>query len=265
MTEKVISLSGGLVLGMVFALFLGIGATQNLSPSLHFEMPAILQMTIAQATHNTSAHASDTTPSTNVTAPNEEDRGRITRIATLSETTDPALTATQEEFAPKNWNTTTTPKINNSLQRTNLQRSYIAATSETGSTYISLGLVASQSNFTTIAGYSSGREGYGSGHQPSLVDNKPQSHGSPAVAQNNPDSGENEDEPRDNEPAMAGKTPQPEPGPDSFSNNNTREPVVDLPRPARTFIPDLGGGGHSGNNPGDPMISQREHRRPETD
>ncbi len=62
MTEKVVSLSGGLVLGMVVALFLGIGATQSITPSLHFEIPSILQMTIAQNTHNTHSQSKQPTP-----------------------------------------------------------------------------------------------------------------------------------------------------------------------------------------------------------
>ncbi len=266
MTEKVVSLSGGLVLGMVFALFLGIGATQSLAPSLHFEMPSILQMTIAQSTHNTSAPANDTTPSVNVAAPNGEDRGRITRIATLTATTDPAITApittTQEEFTPKNWNASTSPKVGNALQRMNLQRSYIAATSQTD-TYISLGQAARQSNFAAIAGNSSGREGYGSGQQPSLVDGKPQTHGAPAIAQNDP--GDEEGNPHgDGDPAIAGRSVKPNLSPDSFSDTNAGLP--DNPeRPNHTHIPDLNGGDQSENNRGDSMMCQRNRRRPETD
>lgn len=266
MTEKVVSLSGGLVLGMVFALFLGIGATQNLSPSLHFEIPAILQMTIAQATHNTSAPANDTTPSINVTPPNGEDRGRITRIATLAETTDPAFAATQEEISPKNWNVAATPKINNSLQRVNLQRSYIASTSQTG-TYISLGLVASQTNFTAIAGYSSGREGYGTGHQPSSVDGKPQSHGSPSTAQNVPDSGsgENEGGSHNDEPAVTGGFAKPGEGSDSDAFTNNHGIHNETQRPTRSFVSDHHGGGLSETSQRGLMFSQRNRRRPETD
>lgn len=265
MTEKVVSLSGGLVLGMVFALFLGIGATQNLAPNMHFEMPAILQMTIAQATHNTSATAGNTTPNTSATPPSEEDRGRITRIATLTETADPAFTAPQEVFTPKNWNVTAAPKIDNTLQRVNLQRSYMALAGNTSqtSTYVSLGQAASrESNFTAIADNSSGRDGYGSGHQPSLADDKPQSHGSPAIAQNNPDSGEEgEGDQHGEDPDVAAGSAKPGPRPDFSPDYNIRV-SPDPERPSQAFLHHHGD--QSENELRDP-VAAFQHRRPETD
>lgn len=260
MTEKVVSLSGGLVLGMVFALFLGIGVTQNLAPSLHFEMPSILRMTIAQATHSPSRPASNTTPNVNSPTASEEDRGRITRIASLTETTDTVFetTPSTSQTTPKNFYFASTPKIDNSLQIANLSRSDIPVGTESV-TYISLGQAARQSNFSAIAGNSSSREGYSSGQSPSFVDDKPQTHGSPAMAQNNPDSeGEGEG------PEVAGKTPTPHPeSPDSMSNGSSRQPLSPERPDNHRIFPD--NGDHSENDPGSPGISQRNRRRPEVD
>ena len=254
MTEKVVSLSGGLVLGMVFALLLGIGATQNLAPSLHFEMPAILRMTIAQVTHPNSTTANDTTPNVDATPPSEEDRGRITRIASLAETTDPVFetTASTSQPEPKTWNIASTSKIDNSLQMANLQRTYLIENSD-GTTYSSVVQAASQSNFAAIAGNSSGRQGYGSGQSPSFIDGKPQSQGSPAMAQNDPD-------PEGEGPSLTGKvTTPPGPSPDSMSNSQ-REPI-DMQAHDHRIYPDYEPG-----NPGDPRLSAgRNRHRPETD
>ncbi len=252
MTEKVVSLSGGLVLGMVFALFLGIGVTQSLAPSAHFEIPSILQMTIAQATHSTSTPANDTKPTVNVAAPGSENRGRITRIATLEATTDPVFetTATTTQTDPKNWEIASTPKIENSLQRANLQHTYIASNPQATSSFAALGqVVSSQGNFSAIIANTAGRSA--SGSQPSGVEGKPQTQGSPSVAHNNPDMGE--------EPATTPSITGAEPGiPDDSSNNNTNkacDPEKPDHRSASTHP-----GGQSENDPGDPEIFQRGNR-----
>lgn len=257
MTEKVVSLSGGLVLGMVFALFLGIGATQSLAPSAHFEIPSILQMTIAQATHSTSTPANDTKPTVNVATPGSENRGRITRIATLGATTDPVFetTATTTPADPKNWEIASTPKIENSLQAANLQHSYIASNPQATSSFAALGQVVSrQGNFSAIIANTTGRSA--SGSQPSGVEGKPQTQGSPSVAHNNPDM---DDGPAITPSITGGEPSKHEPGdPDDSSNNNTNK-TCDPERPdyrsASTHH-----GGQSENDPGNPEIFQRGNR-----
>ena len=262
MTEKVVSLSGGLVLGMVFALFLGIGATQRISPSAHFEIPSVLRMTIAQNTQGTSA--SDTTPSVDVDTPSNEDRGRITRIATLTETTDPAFTpatTSSVQAEPKNWVNNSTPKVDNGLRMANLQHASIASNTGSASSCAVLDLTtARQGNFTTIACSSSGQGGYGSGSTPYFVGNKPQSHGSPAIAQNNPDN-----DPQGN-PSFSGGSAKPgiENDPDFLPNDQMQRGIDPVsPGHSDTGIPNIGG--QSENDPGNPMISQSPRRRPETD
>ncbi|MCK5841403.1 MAG: hypothetical protein KAH31_04495 [Candidatus Sabulitectum sp.] len=257
MTEKVISLSGGLALGMVFALFLGIGVTQSITPSSDFQIPSILQMTIAQHTYNTSAHGSDTTSAINVVTPNSPDRGRITRIATLAVTTDPVFetTATANYGDPKDWAIASTPKIESSLQRNNLQRSFIALNTSSNTSAILGQTVTRENNFTAIAGNSTGSNGYNSGHTPSFIEGKPQTQGgSPSAAQNPGPSGNNGDD-----PATAAKTDKPGSGPDSEQGNNNRV-CVDFGRPNQGFSPDSGHG--SENEPGSPQISPRNHGRP---
>lgn len=246
MTEKVVSLSGGLVLGMVVALFLGIGATQNISPSLHFEMPSILQMTIAQNTHNTPAPASNTTPTVTVATPADPDRGRITRIATLTETTDPVFetTTSTSQAEPKEWNVATTPKINSSHHRTNLQHTYIASSSQTsGSTYASIELAAArQGSFTALINNSHGRSFYD--NQPPVVQGKPQTQGSSSVAHNDPGTGE------DDGPAIT-HDEMTKPNDDSSEDSSQRD-LVCHGRPQSDYAPDHGGpsSGGGGYTPG---------------
>ena len=251
MTEQVISLSGGLALGMVFALFLGIGVTQSISPSSDFQIPSILQMTIAQHTYNPSAHASDTTSAVNVVTPNNPDRGRITRIATLDITTDPVFetTATTNYGDPKDWAIASTPKIESSLLRNNLQRSYIALNTSSSSEII-LGQTATrEGNFTAIATNSAGRNGYNGGQTPSFITGKPQTQGGSPSAAHNPDpSGNNGDD-----PATSAKPDKPGSGPDSEQGNNNESNY--------SLAPDSGGS--SENDPGSPQISPRDHGRPE--
>lgn len=251
MTEKVVSLSGGLALGMVFALFLGIGVSQSITPSSDFQIPSILQMTIAQHTYSPSAHASDTTPSVNVATPNNPDRGRITRIATLEITTDPVFetTATTNYGDPKDWEIASTPKIESSLMRNNLQRSFIALNTSS-STSIILGQTATrESNFTAIATNSAGRNGCNGGHTPSFIHGKPQTQGgSPSVAQNPDPSGNNGDD-----PATVAKANKPGSDPDSEQGNSNGSHY--------NLAPDFGGS--SENDPGSPRISPRNHGRPE--
>ncbi|MEA3266755.1 MAG: hypothetical protein U9P42_07420 [Candidatus Fermentibacteria bacterium] len=253
MTEKVISLSGGLALGMVFALFLGIGVTQSITPSSDFQMPSILQMTIAQHTRNPATHASDTTPTVNVATPNNPDRGRITRIATLTTTTDPVFetTATTNNDDSKDWEIASTPKIESSLLRNNLQRSYIALNTSSSTSAILGQTTTRESNFTAIAANSAGRNGYNGGHTPSFIHGKPQTQGSPAIAQNPDPGGNNGDD-----PATYAKSDKPGSGPDSEQGNNNHGSNHNL-------APDFGGG--SENDPGSPQISPRNPGRPAFD
>lgn len=243
MTEKVVSLSGGLVLGMVVALFLGIGATQSISPSLHFEIPSILQMTIAQNTHNTPAPASNTTPTVTVATPTNTDRGRITRIATLTETTDPVFetTTSTSQAEPKDWAVASTPKVSNPLQRANLQHTYIASNSQaSGTSFASLELAAArQGSFTALISNANGRSTYG--NQPSFVQGKPHTQGSPSVAHNDPDTGE------EGGPAITHEKTT-TPGGDSFEDSSERDHVVFHGRPQDSFVPDQGGPSSGGNN-----------------
>ncbi len=258
MTEKVISLSGGLALGMVFALFLGIGVTQSITPSSGFQIPSILQMTIAQHTYNPSAHASDTTSAVNVVTPNNPDRGRITRIATLETTTDPVFetTATTNYGDPKDWAIASTPKIESSLLRNNLQRSFIASNTSSSTSVILGQTVTRESNFTEIATSSAGRNGYNGRHTPSFISGKPQTQGgSPSVAQNPDPSGNHGDD-----PATAAKTDKPGSGSDSEQGNNDRI-CIDTERHDYRFTPDSGH--NSENDPGSPQISPNNHGRPE--
>ena len=258
MTEKVVSLSGGLVLGMVCAFFLSIGATQNLSPSMHFEIPTISQMTIAQTTHSRPAPANDTTPAVNVSTPSNEDRGRITRIATLTETSDPVFTTTATtQTDPKNWDIASTPKIDNTLQRVNHQRSYIASNPQTTSTLISLGPVARQSNFITII--DNATAGPTSCSKPSGIEDKPHTQGS-STAHNT-----NMADPRDHDSATASKPPtKPIFTSDSFADSHA-EGLVDPERPNRDSALTQDHGGPLENDPGNPMLLQRNRRRPGRD
>jgi hypothetical protein len=185
MTEKVVSLSGGLVLGMVFALFLGIGATQHISSTSRFEVPSVMQMTIAQTARSTPSPASDSTPAVRVAAPGNEDRGRITRIATLAETTDPALVTTIAPAAPsepKNWTSNSEEKIDTGHRRANLQRSYVAASNGTAASCyaVQVSETARQGSFSMIADNTNGRGGYGGGQTPSSIRDKPRTD----IAQN---------------------------------------------------------------------------------
>ncbi len=258
MTEKVVSLSGGLVLGMVVALFLGIGATQSIAPSLHFEIPSILQMTIAQNTHNTPAPTNDTTPTAAVATPADPDRGRITRIATLTETTDPVFgtTASTSEAAPKDWDVATTPKVNSALQRTNLQHTYIASNSQaSNSAYAGLGQAAArQGNFTALIDNAHG--GYTSSSRPAVAQNKPQTQGSPAVAHNDPGTGVSGDE----GPAVThDKTPTPS---EDNNNGSSERFEVSHGRPHHNFTPDQDGPSlGDGDTPGRPGPSQMDGGR----
>jgi len=261
MTEKVVSLSGGLVLGMVVTLFLGIGATQRISPSAHFEIPSVLRMTIAQNTQGTSVPASDTTPSVNVATPSNEDGGRITRIATLTETADPAFTpatTSTVQSEPKNWVYNSTPKVGSELRMANLQHTCIASNGSTANTYCTLGMTAArEGNFAAIAGNSGNPANYNGGQTPSFIDNKPQSQGSPAIAQNDPD-----DDP-EGDPSMSGGSAKADPDPDFISNDNTMR-QVDPVRPGHNYSEVQFGGG-SECNPGSAVIPQDSRRRPEFD
>ena len=257
MKEKVVSLSGGLVLGMVCALFLGIGATQKMTQPLHFEIPSIMQMTIAQASHSTPTPTNNTTPAVNVAAPVNEDRGRITRIATLTDTTDPAFssaTVTTSLAEPKNWENASTPKIENSLQEAYLQHSNTLSNPQTYAS-ITIAHTAGQGNFTAIATNTTGRNGFNGGQNPSFVEGKPLTHGSPATAQGN--AGDNEGE----QPALTEEIPASFPDPDSFENDHQRLHVNPV-RPEHTFTSVID---DHHNGQGYPDSFQNRRHTPETD
>lgn len=220
MTDKVVSLSSGLVLGMVCALFLGVGSTQNVLPSSNFELPFNFEMTIAQYPHSTEQHVPEqeagttpsVTPSVDIAEPGS---GRITRIATLTITENPI--SNHEEQSTKIHQTTTIP--DNSLYRANQQRSFIATNSTTESMNSNIILVtAKQSNFTSIADNSTGRN-TGTTTSPEII-GKPQTTGSPALAHNDPGLFGNPQDP----PAITGKDNKPEP---EMSSGNTIANVTD--------------------------------------
>jgi hypothetical protein len=262
MTEKVVSLSGGLILGMVFALFLGVGATQHISSPVHFEVPSVMQMTIAQTTHNNSAPAPDTTLAVNVATPVNEDSGRITRIATVTETTDPVIAQTTATTTaePKNCECEASPKIGSELRRANLQHTCIALNTPQANTFSGLSVTtAREGNFVTIAGISENPVSCTGGHTPSFIDSKPRSHGSPTVAQNDPDKESETD------PSVAGgesARPSPAPSPDLISNTNTTMRQADPPRHNHA---DIQSGGGSEFGPGSINFSQNGRPRPEFD
>ena len=261
MTEKVVSLSGGLVLGMVCALFIGIGATQSIPASSHFEMPSFMPMTITQNTHAPSTPANDTTPSVNVATPSNPDRGRITRIATLEETTDPvfepATTTAIANAEPKIYDVVSSPKIDSSLHRTNLERSFIASGSQ-DNTYIALGTVAArQNNYASIFENTTGRTT--SSNNPPGFSGKPQTQGSQPVAHNDPGSGEGSE---DDTASVAGAKPKPD---DSDPSDNNSRDYIESGRPESNISGNNGGGTEHG--PDNHSSSPNNHRnpRPETD
>lgn len=154
-------------------------------------MPSFVPMTITQNTHAPSTPANETTPSVDVATPTNPDRGRITRIATIEETTDPvfdpAATTEIANAEPKDFYVVSTPKIESFLHRTNLERSFIASGPQ-DNTYLSLGsVIARQNNYASIAGNTAG--GSPSLHNPVGISGKPQTQGSPSMAHNDPDTG----------------------------------------------------------------------------
>lgn len=245
MTEKVVSLSGGLILGMAFALLLGITATQNGSAPINVDYPSMSSLIgnndfQSYRTSSPAPQASDTTPVINVSPPApQENTGRIVRIATASETTHPVTASpvtTTDEIALKGYEPIETPKNTGNLRQMNLQNTYTARSSET-STYATTGFVASQGgNFTAIAnGSSQGGQGGSAGSQPSLADNKPQIAGSPAIAQNNPQGGEQDEDEGNDEPAITGSNPR-IPDPNSMGENGNRAHINPVrPEPRMNF------------------------------
>ena len=284
MTEKVVSLSSGLVLGMAFALFLGIGATQISSSPLHMEYPALpdlLGLNDYQSFHTPSSAspAQDTTPSISVSPPPAQGTGRIVRIATVSETTNPILasassTATEEEFTPKNWADSEDPKAGSTLQQMHLQHSYIAGAANTYD-HISLGQIARQTNFTCIAFTNSGNANQASGgsdQPPSNVDSKPGITGTPAIAQGDPEITEGEESEEGGEgsesgPAVASYTPRPSlPDNDLASGRNHVQIDPYNPHGYHSYTaidprPDA----HHNDPHGSEAEYQQNHHKPETD
>lgn len=255
MTDKVVSLSSGLILGMVCALFLGIGSTQNIMPSSNFELPNNFSMTIAQYPHSAEQQTQEqeTIPSSSVAPPvetAESETGRITRIATLTITEDPILST--EESSPKIVHTP--PVHNNSLYRTNQQRAFIANNSSAESTYSEIDIVtAKQSNFVSIANNSTGRTS-GLSNSPQL-DDKPQTSGSPALAHSDPGIVNNEDE---QPTSLSGQENKPQP---EFSLNSEL-----INGPGDSYNPDGGRSNHdsdsrSGYCPQHPQHLNGQQRR----
>jgi len=274
MTEKVVSLSSGLVLGMVLALFISISTTQIATSPLHMEYPSmsgLISLNDLQSYHTSSSSpARDTTPVIQASPPANQGQGRIIRIATVTETTDPVLSAagntSSEQIASKNWVNEEDPKATGSLQQMHLQHSYLAGGSQ-ASNYAILGQVARQTNFTAIACGASGPgdQVSGGGEQPSIIDDKPQTTGSPAIAQGNPDAEQGEEGEGQSDPAVASFTPRP-PAPDTFSNNNTRE-LVNPSNPNGRDYHDLeeGNGQHNPDHHFGAGPQMQQGHRPETD
>ncbi len=273
MTEKVVSLSGGLVLGMAFALFLSVSTTQTMNQALDFDYPSmssLIGVNDLQSYRSSSpANSTDTTRGVTVAPPSQqEDRGRIIRIATVTETADPldgaSTTSTSSSVAliPKTASIASQAERGTTLQQMHRQHSYIAASSS--SSYSSVGQIASQSgNFTAIAdnGQGAGQAGGQGGTPPSEVDNKPQTSGSPAVAQNDPGSDESEGE--ESGPAIAGFNPGPR-DPDSFTNNTRHHVDPHNPQWNHNFHETEEGHGGHGPNPHGADQFQQGHR-PEVD
>jgi len=272
MTEKVVSLSGGLVLGMGFALVLGIGSTQTMTLPLRFEYPAMSNLTITQDINGSSAPAADTTPGISVAPPSvEQDRGRITRIATSTETVAAEITApfttTENEFLLKSWAVAETPKNTNTLQRANLQHSYMAC-NPTTSESIALAQIARGNNFDAIAEIAAGNPG--NTGQPSYIEGKQQTPGSPSIAHNNPGGGDMEGGPDGSQPAITGEIPSPRPTPDDSSDETDPHITPRTPSWQNSLIdgnnprPGLGSRPQGFNDNDGPSLYQPRHR-PETD
>lgn len=273
MTEKVASLSGGLVLGMAFAVFLGIGSNRSITSQIHLEYPSmddLISINDFQSYHTSSSSpTTDTTGSISVSSPShDQDQGRIIRIATVTETTDPVFHSGygtfQENILPKNWGLTDAPKAGNALQQAYLQHTVVADASQTSSLITSGQAARQAANFAAIAdnGSGGGMTTGGSDGEPPVVDNKPQPSGTPAVAHGNPGAGEGQENP--GEPAMAGFSPRPQ-EPDAFSNN-TMNCHVNPYDPRHDFTNhETEDGSHDdpGAHPGPPQL-QNGHR-PETD
>ncbi len=252
MTEKVVSLSGGLVLGMAFALFLSVSTTQTVTSPMHMEYPSVsglIGLNDLQSYRSSSpGQVSDTTPAVSVAPPaQDEDRGRIVRIATVTETVDPVLTAhatvTTASDLPKNFSTAgANVDRASTLQQMHQQHSFIER--NTTGNYSMVTQIARQSNnFSAIAdnGQGPGYSNSGGGDQPSVIDNKPHTSGSPSIAHNDP-GGEGSEE---DGPSLTGHSPKPS-GPDDV--NDTERHHVEPYNPSETHNYH-GVGGNSGNHP----------------
>lgn len=267
MTEKIVSLSGGLALGMAFALFLGVSTTQNMTSPLRMEYPSVSRLIglndLQSYRSSSSSQASDTTPAISVAPPaQEEDRGRIIRIATVTETADhifldAAPASSNGNYVPKTFGAAADAfDAGSTLQQMHRQHSYIAAS--TSSSYASVGQIARQtSNFASIADNGSGANQGGDtgGSQPSVVDTKPRTSGTPAIAQNDPGNGEGEGE----EPAVAGLAPRP-PDPDTFVDDARRH--VDPSNPGWNHDFHEIQEGNGGHHP-DPQGTEGHHSDPQ--
>jgi hypothetical protein len=248
MTEKVVSLSGGLVLGMAFALFVSFSTTQSFNSPLQMDYPAMSQLTWLndfQSFHSASSPSRDTTTSITVAPPQggSEEGGRIIRIATVSETTDHELVAfvhsgDRNIQLPKASGMFHDPGGASSLRQAHVNHSS-PASGQTSSHFIAGHTASHTANFTAIAGSSdAGGQAAGGSVQPPVIDGKPQTEGSPAIAQGNPgvSGDEGEEQPQ---PSMAAYEPRPTPSPNSLSNNQNRHPLT-------PYDPDPGNGGFEG-------------------
>lgn len=272
MTEKVVSLSGGLVLGMAFTLFLSVSTTQTMTSPMNIEYPSVSglvglnDLQSYRSSSSDGSQARDTTPATSVAQPvQEEDRGRIVRIATVTETTDPVLQASPSgtNAIPKTLNTAgNNTNGGSTLQQMHQQHTYVA--DNTTGSYATVGQIARQSgNFTEIAdnGGFSGHSGNYSGGQPSAVDGKPQTNGTPSIGQNDPGTEEGEGE--EDDPALAGFSPRP-PDPDVMNVYDRHH--VEPYNPDFHHNSDIADDHHGGHHPDPhgPSLFQND-RRPETD
>lgn len=211
MTEKVVSLSGGLILGMAFALLLSVSAIHTITSPMQIENSSIPRFIGFKGLQSLRAAPSSTAPTgtapapTNAPPPATENQGRIVRIATVSETSEPVSAAPSSSGASVNIPKNHYPASSSTLQQMHRQHTSIAETAS-GSSFLATGHAARQpgNNFTAIAegGQSADQ---GSSHPPVAAGGKPQTAGSPAVAANDPEINEGDKD----QPAVAGLPPEP--------------------------------------------------------
>ncbi|PIE52200.1 hypothetical protein CSA37_07520 [Candidatus Fermentibacteria bacterium] len=215
MTEKVMSLSSGLVLGILFALSLGVGTTQLATSPMHMDYPEIPYLTglnDLQSFHATPAAPSrDTTPAAAVTPP-ANTQGRIIRIATVTETVEPALSPTVSSGIeePKSFSFTEEPKLDGTLQHTHLQHSCIARAGDY-SARAELIQAARETNFTSIACGSASRSSQTTEtgtERPSVIDDKPEVVRGASCISSDAHNGEENDDSVESELSNSSRNPE---------------------------------------------------------